>query len=108
MRQVPDRASSCAKRISSRQRIVTRVLPSQERDAILAVLDDPPAGLEELRGALARITAIGSSPSTRRLPGRAETARNAAAHRDTESSIFGFRFRRSGTGRNAAVRGLRS
>ena len=29
-------------------------LESQQRDAILAVLKDPPAGLEELRGALAR------------------------------------------------------
>ena len=54
MRQVPDRASSCAKRISSRQRIVTRVLPSQERDAILAASTGSTAGLEELRGALAR------------------------------------------------------
>ena len=66
MRQVPDRASSCAKRISSRQRIVTRVLPSQERDAILAASTGParrPRGTTRRAGAGASRSAVARLPA---------------------------------------------
>ena len=40
-------------------------LEPEERDAILAVLEDPPAGLEELRGVLARDQRDRASPNRR-------------------------------------------